>query len=144
MLTKRIILTLAFLATCVTVWAAEKADRGKYVVEASTKSAFRVFAANPDPAKLPKNSEVATKPKLDFGKTRIEQPTERLLVKQAFGFKRSAKVPRPATPAAENPKVEPGKVRWHANFVSARTASRKSRKPVLLFQMMGNLDDRFC
>ena len=43
-----------------------------------------------------------------------------------------------------NPKVEPGKVRWHRDFAAACKAAEKSGKPVLLFQMMGKLDDRFC
>jgi hypothetical protein len=62
-------------------------------------------------------------------KSVIERPTERLLA-TSTGF--------------VNPKVEPGKVGWHADFASARAASAKSGKPVLLFQMMGKLDDRFC
>jgi hypothetical protein len=53
-----------------------------------------------------------------------------------------------ATPAGKsdfvNPKVEPGKVKWHADFDTACKASAKSGKPVLLFQMMGKLDDQFC
>lgn len=54
-----------------------------------------------------------------------------------------------ANPRAEaegfvNPKVEPGKVRWHADLAAACAAAEQSGKPVLLFQMMGKLDDRFC
>lgn len=49
---------------------------------------------------------------------------------------------RAATSA--NPKVEPGKVHWHKDFAEACAASKKSGKPVLLFQMMGKLDDQFC
>lgn len=53
------------------------------------------------------------------------------------------------TPAAKpaefaNPKVEPGKVRWHAKYTDACAAAVKSKKPVLLFQLMGKLDDQFC
>jgi hypothetical protein len=43
-----------------------------------------------------------------------------------------------------NPKVLPGKVRWHPSFTAACEAARRSGKPVLLFQMMGKLDDQFC
>ena len=51
----------------------------------------------------------------------------------------------PPMPApADNPKVQPGKVKWHANFADACAAAQKSGKPVLLFQMMGKLDDQFC
>jgi hypothetical protein len=50
----------------------------------------------------------------------------------------------PASPAFANPKVEPGKVKWHTDFDTACKAAAKSGKPVLLFQMMGKLDDQFC
>ncbi len=54
-------------------------------------------------------------------------------------------VPTPATKDGfVNPKVEPGKVKWHADFDAACKAAAKSGKPVLLFQMMGKLDDQFC
>ena len=43
-----------------------------------------------------------------------------------------------------NPKVEPGKVKWHATMAEAQAAAEKSGKPVLLFQMMGKLDEQFC
>jgi hypothetical protein len=60
-----------------------------------------------------------------------------------------------ATPAApkedklvstksDNPKVAPGKVVWHADLAAAEAAAKKSGKPVLLFQMMGRLDHKFC
>jgi hypothetical protein len=43
-----------------------------------------------------------------------------------------------------NPKVQPGLVRWHPSLEAACTAAKKSGKPVLLFQMMGRLDEQFC
>ena len=43
-----------------------------------------------------------------------------------------------------NPKVQPGLVRWHADFASACAAAKNSGKPVLLFHMMGKLDQQFC
>ncbi len=76
--------------------------------------------------------------KLDAPKRTIELPTKRIL---AGG---SAPVPTTSAGAFVNPKVRPGKVRWHEDFAAACRAARKSGKPVLLFQMMGNLDDRFC
>jgi hypothetical protein len=41
-------------------------------------------------------------------------------------------------------KVKPGAVTWHKNFDDARTAAASSGKPVLMFAMMGSLDDKFC
>lgn len=47
------------------------------------------------------------------------------------------------TARVHNPKVQPGDVQWHADFVAACAQAAKSGKPVLLFQMMGNLDEAF-
>lgn len=41
-------------------------------------------------------------------------------------------------------KVRPGKVTWHHSLREALQASRASGKPVLLFHLMGNLDEEFC
>ena len=51
---------------------------------------------------------------------------------------------KPPLKPAPSQKVEPGKVRWHKAIQTAMEASSQSGKPVLLFQMMGRLDDRFC
>jgi len=48
------------------------------------------------------------------------------------------------TVAADNPTVETGKVNWHKTLEDAQAAAKKSNKPVLLFQMMGYLDKKFC
>ena len=44
---------------------------------------------------------------------------------------------------SENPKVEPGKVNWHADLAAACKASQQSSKPILLFHLLGQLDQRF-
>jgi hypothetical protein len=74
----------------------------------------------------------------DTPKGTIELPIKSILADRT--------APAPATTTAEfvNPKVQPGKVRWHADFAAACRAAQKSGRPVLLFQMMGHLDDRFC
>jgi hypothetical protein len=74
----------------------------------------------------------------DHGKSDIEFPTEQLLAAQ------TAPAATPPGSAFVNPKVEPGRVRWHKDYDVACQAAKKSGKPVLLFQMMGKLDDRFC
>jgi hypothetical protein len=56
-----------------------------------------------------------------------------------------APAPHAVSPTdAENPRVAPGLVKWHASFADAQAAARKSGKPVLLFHMMGQLDRQFC
>ncbi len=66
----------------------------------------------------------------DMSKMAIELPVERLLVLQ----------PPVADP---NPAVSPGLVNWHADFETARAASQESGKPVFLFHLLGQLDQRF-
>jgi hypothetical protein len=81
----------------------------------------------------PKPPPIRDRPKAD-----IEMPTKRILAKQTDAA---------AVKTADtfvNPKVLPGKVRWHKDFDAACQAAKKSGKPVLLFQMMGRLDERFC
>jgi len=76
----------------------------------------------------------------DFGKTFVIEKPVTNLVKNASA---PAAVARPADGFA-NPKVQPGKVRWHPTLEAASAAAARSKKPVLLFQMMGKLDDQFC
>ena len=54
-----------------------------------------------------------------------------------FGFS-------PFASGLDNPRVAPGKIRWHKDFETACESARESKKPVLLFQMMGRLDEKFC
>jgi hypothetical protein len=72
---------------------------------------------------------------LDFSKGAIERSAESIVAGTTAGRGDGVFV---------NPTVEAGKVRWHKDFASACAAAAKSGKPVLLFQMMGRLDHRFC
>lgn len=74
----------------------------------------------------------------DPTKRQIEAPVERLAAA------RPSETPAAAGPGFVNPKVQPGLVHWHASFEAACEAARRSGKPVLLFQMMGRLDQKFC
>ena len=94
----------------------KNADRGKSFVEAPLKVELAKLGAD----------ELRTK---YAPKARIEAPTKRVVAGSA---------------EPENPKVTPGKIKWHADFETACRAAKQSGKPVLLFQMMGNLDERFC
>jgi len=74
--------------------------------------------------------------KPDRGKSLAETPVEEV-VKDTRG----GSLPRGGR---ENPTVEAGAVRWHENLAAARAASVKSGRPVLLFQLLGRLDQEFC
>ena len=76
-------------------------------------------------------------PRVDRGKTIVIEPAVKAVV-------RNTAAPAPAAPGFVNPKVQPGKVRWHESIAAASEAAKKSKKPVLLFQLMGKLDDQFC
>lgn len=41
-------------------------------------------------------------------------------------------------------RVQTGLVAWHTSFSEACKKSKLSGKPVLLFEMLGKLDDEFC
>jgi hypothetical protein len=74
----------------------------------------------------------------DITKTlQIEKPASSILAHDTSGGTASAK-------EFVNPKVQPGNVHWHPTLPVACEAAKKSGKPVLLFQMMGKLDDQFC
>ena len=74
----------------------------------------------------------------DLTKTiRIEKPASALLTHNTAGVPATGK-------EFVNPRVRAGDVRWHPSFELACEAAKQSGKPVLLFQMMGKLDDQFC
>jgi hypothetical protein len=78
---------------------------------------------------------------MDMRKNIIEGPVKRLLkttVNDSVNAEPSAQLP------VSNRKVAPGLVKWHPDFATACSQSKLSGKPVLLFQMMGQLDDEFC
>jgi hypothetical protein len=91
-----------------------------------------------EPAKKILAEKTAGPASADITKTvRIEKPTSAILAHNT--------TPVPANGKAfVNPKVQPGEVRWHPSFELACETAKKSGKPVLLFQMMGKLDDQFC
>lgn len=91
------------------------------------------FMATARAAELTEEAQAALK---DVGKKVVERSTERLVGEKSG--------PASAKETMANPKVEPGKVKWHKTIVDACEAAKKSGKPVLLFQMMGNLDEQFC
>jgi len=99
-------------------------DVGKAAIERPVK---RLVADARAPQAPPKPEQ----PDRDVAKRIMERPTERL-VRNAVG-----------AATANSDKVAPGKVDWHADFETAKTAAVDSGKPVLLFQLLGKLDEEF-
>ena len=54
---------------------------------------------------------------------------------------RAVAAPEPAPPPRAV--VQPGKVKWHPSFAAACRAAEGSGKPVLLFHLLGRLDEGF-
>ena len=82
-------------------------------------------------------------------KSAIEPPLERVLHRSGPMSWSQPFVPaRPVKASMAEPtntgRVRPGLVSWRPDFANACRASAQSGKPVLLFQMMGNLDKEFC
>jgi len=102
-----------------------------------------------------KSEDVSAPPrKPDFSKLRIEAPLKSMLKSSAAPdlFKSLESrgelqkldngVQNSAPPAVA--KVKPGLVSWHNDLTAAMKSASQSGKPVLVFHMMGSLDDRFC
>jgi hypothetical protein len=73
----------------------------------------------------------------DMRKAAVELPTARLLRSTDTAATR-------AIAADSSQRVQPGLVAWHANYQEAVDASRASGKPVLLVQLLGRMDEKFC
>ena len=96
--------------------------------------------------RLPYDVGKASSPNADRSKLKIEAPLKLQVApvpvayfkddeKQADGSKTVVE--------SDNPRVKPGKVSWHKDFETACIASEISDKPVLHFQLLGQLDKRF-
>jgi hypothetical protein len=72
-----------------------------------------------------------------LSKRAVELPLETALAS-------AADAPSLAPALDAGAKVAPGLVRWHPDFARACAAARESGKPVLLFQLLGQLDDELC
>ena len=112
-----------------------KRDFGKYVVEA--KPRLWVAGAAPKPATDESKRDVEVLPETIVNKAadKAAKPKKQLSPPSARGERAKA--------VAAMKKVSPGKVRWHADFKTAKAKSAKSKRPVLLFQLLGQMDEEF-
>jgi hypothetical protein len=108
-----------------------------------TKRAFitiAVLLATSVSITYPNSNQICDAANVDMRKSAIEVP-----LKNEISRLTSQNEALPAPPVlSANPKVQPGLIVWRKTFDEACKASALSGKPVLLFQMMGKLDDRFC
>ena len=74
----------------------------------------------------------------DSRKFRVEGPIKTLMIPP---LARSTTTTAAAAPQAG---LDAPRVAWHANPDAAKAAAAESKKPILLFQLLGKLDDEFC
>jgi hypothetical protein len=72
----------------------------------------------------------------------IERPVEEIVRELSLVGDEIAGIGAPAADR-DNPPAEPGKVKWHRDVTAALAAARTSGKPVLVFHLLGQLDQRF-
>ncbi len=70
------------------------------------------------------------------------QRSDRDITKQAVELPLESALP--STVRGVPSMVAPGLVPWHADFDAACAAAARSHRPVLLFQLLGKLDEEFC
>lgn len=109
------------------------ADRGKAIIELGAKQLVQLSAEELQ-AKL---TAVANQAKPAVSSSGEPKPANDAAHEKPFAEEQIV------ASDSENPKVEPGKVNWHVDFAAACEASQQSGKPVLLFQLLGQLDQRF-
>ena len=146
-------------------------DQSKRIVEAPVESLVGKPSPKPVAKKTPLDAESlekimsllvqrtkkdnkATKRDRDFSKSIAEFPMEDLvhnLPKVELADSRKFRVEnklenvvrRSNDTAQDNPKCEPGLIKWHESPSAAKASSLKTGKPVLLFTLLGNLDETF-
>ncbi|MDG2014202.1 MAG: hypothetical protein P8J33_11890 [Pirellulaceae bacterium] len=118
-------------------------DVGKSLIEAPVKKALlKASNTNPQDNTPIRNQRFDNPPSkksfgtLDVSKTFIEIPSKKLLESTKF----TAVLPNNFS---DNPPCQPGLVTWHRDLQEAKAASLRSGKPILLFQLLGKLDEKF-
>jgi len=138
----------------------------KQLVGASAARKGAAPNAPPEPSRPARSQEPREKPDEpgDIAKSLfIEAPVERVVATETTpeptsetAPERKSAAPQTSSPtnvqldeqivdnaSDDNPEVEPGKVKWHEDYAAACQAAKQSGKPVLLFHLMGQLDQRF-
>lgn len=118
--------------------------------------AILLLSVLPVSPSVAQNVAANPKPNLkDRGKGSIEIPLKRVIRTAAVEADPAASDAAPSRDAQSeggaegkasgfvNPKVEPGRVKWAADFDEAVKKAERSGRPVLLFQLIGRLDERF-
>lgn len=124
--------------------SADNADATKRVIEAPVELNLprgSALGSAPEELAIKLIRESLAKPnaRVDESKSRIETGTKNVISPDAT----KSNFDNNTTDSSSNPKVVPGKVNWYNNFDAACIASSLSGKPVLHFQLLGNLDQRF-
>lgn len=111
--------TLTAIVAIVGLSALGLQDGAKEAVEKPLKKQVADYAK--------KKVEIPVERKIDVAKMAVELPVKRAIV--------------PETAAAP---AMAGRVEWRESFAAAVEAAKSSGRPVLLFQLLGRLDEEFC
>ncbi len=161
-LASSLILMLSLTSGASTTGAlAQQADFGKLAIEAPTKSLLKSTSSGdqtlsakpllPTPSlAAPAQFKAPTlKMSADMTKGSIELPSKALLKGSGASLPSTLSSVNPSSNSSEPRRLDhqpasPGLVHWHKDFKEAVVAAHGSHKPVMLFQMMGRLDEEFC
>lgn len=124
-------------------------DVSKMRIESPLKSLMIEKSVAPIPRYVRRGPMLSVR-RSDVSKATIEMPVKGLMIDVPAPLESTRPV-KPSTlkeiadeTSSDPNKVKPGLVTWHKDLETAKDASTKSGKPVLVFHMMGQLDDRFC
>ena len=122
--------------------AVPRADVAKgRVVERPTEE---LVAELSQPVDQPAEAAPEAKPAVaDRTKRQVVEPAAEAIVRDAQPSDGADAEEPTAAGADDNPRVEPGKVQWHDDINAALVAANSSGKPVLVFHLLGQLDQRF-
>lgn len=130
-----------FAVALVTAVALGEEPRGeadvtkRRVIERPTEAVVAALAPPTAPGRDPEAG--------DRTKVVLIEPAAEAIVRGSQPLDRAALQEPTVVPEADNPAVKPGKVNWHEDVAAAIAAAKISRKPVLVFHLLGELDQRF-
>lgn len=128
------------------------ADVSKIAIESGTERLVEATRLPPVAALVvassePASDETEAEPLTDLSKARIESGAEslvkRTLATQPQDQQQASESPRAVGDGPDVISVKPGLVSWHKDYATAQAASQVSGKPILLFQLLGKLDEHF-
>lgn len=142
-------ISMALIATMTGITFAERpieADLSKIAIEAGAERLVETTRRPPVTRPVGQTGKPETVPtkargRFDRSKVAIETGAESLVRSARASAKESPTSHSSLAPTVIS--VKPGLVSWYKDYTTAQAASRVSGKPILLFQLLGKLDEYF-